>query len=323
MPVRKQWRKVGAVAILTYALAGIWGTAHAAKENAGAWLLEPVGARAIALQAYTPLSDDVASVSLNPAGLGKMGRVEALFYTRENSYDIHENYLAAVWPKVGPGAIGVAWRNAGAGDSDDAPFIYTDPTGADIGRGQYSANALTFAYGIKANDDMQLGIGIDYALDSFSGLDGTAYADDADGSGFGGLSLGLAGSIPDLLQYGVSVRNLAGSLGEDSSIPVTMSAGVATVTPGRRSVLLSMDVEKQFVELEERTLFVRMGAEYRIAPVALRLGTSQSADRSRWFAGFGVSIADIRADYAFQFINRTARGLEDVPRHFVSLSYAY
>jgi len=36
-----------------------------------------------------------------------------------------------------------------------------------------------------------------------------------------------------------------------------------------------------------------------------------------------VNIASVRADYAFQFINRAAYRLEDVPRHFISLSYVY
>jgi hypothetical protein len=298
---------------------------HAAKQDAATWLLEPVGARAIALQAYTAVADDASTVALNPAGLAKLSKVEALFYTRENSYDMSESYLAAVWPQVGPGTLGVAWRNAGVGDSEDAPFIYTDGTGKDFGRGSYSANALTVAYGVKLMPELKLGAGIEYALDNFGGLDGTAFEGDkgADASGFGGLVVGVSGKVPDLLQYGLSVRNVGGKLGDDSEIPVTLSAGVSTTFPGKRAVLLSVELQKQFVDIAERTVEVKGGVEYRLAPISLRLGTSLSGDRSRWFAGFGVNVASVRADYAFQFINRTAYSLGDVPRHFVSLSYVY
>lgn len=298
---------------------------HAAKINAGAWLLEPVGARAISLQAYTAVADDASAVAMNPAGLGKLSKVEVLFYTRENPYDMNESYLAAAWPRLGPGTLGVAWRNANVGDSDDAPFLYTDATGKDLGRGSYNANALTVAYGVKVMSELKVGAGFEYALDTFGGLDGTAFAGDkgADASGFGGLVVGVSGKIPDLFQYGVAVRNVGGALGDNSAIPVTLSAGVSTRVPAKWPVLLSVELEKQFVETLERTFEAKAGVEYGLSPIALRLGTSLSADRSRWFLGFGVHIASVRADYAFQFINRTAYRVGDVPRHFVSLSYVY
>lgn len=322
---RRYARRV-AVAACVLGMSALSATGvHAAKKDAAAWLLEPVGARAIALQAYTSVADDASTVSMNPAGLGKLSKVEVLFYTRENSYDINESYLAAAWPEVGPGTLGVAWRNAGVGDSADAPFIYTDGTGKDFGRGSYSANAITVAYGVKIMPELKVGAGFEYALDNFGGLDGTAFEADkgADASGFGGIVAGVSGKIPDLLQYGIAVRNVGGTLGDDSEIPVTLSAGVSTTLPGKKPVLLSVELQKQFVEIAERTVEVKAGVEYRLNPIALRLGTSAGADRSRWFAGFGVNIASVRADYAFQFINRSAYALGDVPRHFVSLSYVY
>jgi hypothetical protein len=298
-------------------------TAFAAKKDAGAWLLEPVGARATAVQAYTPLADDASSISLNPAGLGKMEAVEILFYTREGALGVHDNYLGATWPKLGPGTLGVSWRNAGANDSDDAPFIYTNAEGKDIGVGQYSGNALTVAYGARVNDTMQVGGGLGFALDSFAGLDNTPMSDDAKSSGFTGLTIGVTGKVPDMLKYGVALRNLAGKLGTDSSIPAVLAAGVAVAMPGKRDVTVAVELEKRFVDLDESTTTVRMGAEYKLQPMALRLGTSQSADRHQWFAGFGIGVSGVQASYTFQFINSAAHGLGDAPRHYVSLSYIY
>jgi hypothetical protein len=319
--VRPVDRRSGRFAWTAFLL-GIVALSASAGDNAGAWLLEPVGARTVALQAYTPLADDAATITLSPAGLARLEDVEVLLYTRESAYDARENYLGVVLP-LGTGALGVAWRNAGVGDSDDAPFIYTDAAGNDIGRGEYKANAFSIAYGYSVNDRFQVGGGFDIAMDKLAGLEGTEFADDDAQSGFGGLHLGVAGVVQDALQYGLALRHLGGSLGEDASIPVTLSAGVAMDFLGDGTSLLSVDFQKEFVDLAESTTQIRLGTEYRLDRIALRLGTSQSADRSQWFAGFGVDVAPLRVDYAYQLVNRARNRLSDTPRHFVSLSYHY
>jgi hypothetical protein len=293
------------------------------KGHGAAWLLEPVGARAIALQAYTPLADDGSAISLNPAGLANLEQTGVLIYTRAGSLDLREQYLGVYWPEVGGGTLGVAWRHVGADNSDVAPFIATDSEGNDLGTLDFSGNAFDVAYGYWVNEDVQIGASLGLVFDSFDIPEASAFIDDESESGFRGLTIGIVGNAADVLQYGATLSNLAGSLGDDGSIPVSLRFGVAMEYPGREPVVLAIDFEKQFVDLQESTSQVRMGAEYHLSPVKLRLGTSQSADRSRWFAGFGVLVVPLQMDYAFQFSNRSSFGLADVPRHFVSMSYTY
>ena len=73
-----------------------------------------------------------------------------------------------------------------------------------------------------------------------------------------------------------------------------LGAGVAIEFPRYDNALLAVDFEKQFVDLAESTTQIRLGAEYNLEPIALRLGTAQSSDRSRMFAGFGVNMEDSR-----------------------------
>ncbi len=293
------------------------------KRHGGAWLLEPVGARAIALQAYTPLADDASAISLNPAGLATRDQTEVLLYTREAAYGLREHYFGIYWPEVASGTLGVAWRQAGADNTDDAPFIAYDAEGGYLGELSQSASAIDVAYGYWVNEKVQVGGSLGLVFDSFDIPEESAFVEDDTASGFRGLSLGVKGIAADVIQYGATISNLAGSLGADGGIPITFRVGAAIEYPRLEPVILAVEFEKQFVDLLESTSQVRLGGEYHLSPVRLRMGTSQSADRSQWFAGFGVMIAPLQMDYAFQFSNRSSYGLADVPRHFVSISYMY
>jgi hypothetical protein len=293
------------------------------SDNGAPWLQENVGARAMALQAYTGLADDAAAISMNPAGLAGMDDTTVLVYGRESAYDLRENYLGAVLGYVGEeGTLGVAWRSVSAGDSDDAPFVGADSDGNVLGSLGWKSNALEVAYGHELQDDLQVGGSLGIVFSKFDGLDGTVYADDASESGFRGLTLGVKGVASDVVQYGATLRNLGGGIGSADIAPA-LAAGIALQFPDYDNALLALDLEKQFVDLAESTTQLRMGGEYHLEPIALRLGVSQSSSRSRAFAGFGVNYQALQIDYAFQFINRAPHSLGDTPRHFVSLAYVY
>ncbi len=292
-------------------------------DNGAPWLQENVGARAMALQAYTGLADDAAAISMNPAGLAGMDDTTVLVYGRESAYDLRENYLGTVLGYVGEqGTLGLAWRSVSAGDSDDAPFVRADAEGNVLGSLGWKSNALEVAYGHEVQDNLQVGGSLGLVFSKFDGLDGTAYADDASESGFRGLTLGVKGIASDVVQYGAALRNLGGGIGSADIAPA-LSAGIALQFPDYEDALLALDCDKQFVDLAESTTQLRVGGEYHLDPIALRLGVAQSSDRSRAFAGFGVNYQALQIDYAFQFINRSTRSLDDTPRHFVSLAYVY
>lgn len=310
------------VGITAGLIVGVGAVAGAfAKENGGAWLLEPVGARAISLQAYTALANDPASTTINPAGLAAIRRTQVLLYTRDTPFDAREHYFAVGGPIGEKGTLGIAWRHAGVTDSDEAPFIQTDAEGNEIGALGWKGNAFEVGFGYPVGPTLNVGGSLGLAFDSFQGaLEGTEFADDQSASGFRGLTLGVTGVAAEVVHYGVALRNLGGSLGEDGSIPVVLSLAAA----GRWNKLLaSLELEKRFADIEEATTEVRGGVEYHLDPVRLRTGISQSADRSRVFVGFGVLVAPFQVDYAYQLINRASRSLGDPPRHFISISYLY
>jgi len=293
------------------------------SDNGAPWLQENVGARAMALQAYTGLADDAAAISMNPAGLAGMDDTTVMAYGRESAYDLRENYVGAVLGYIGEeGTLGVAWRSVSAGDSDDAPFVSADADGNVLGSLGWKSNAFEVAYGHEVQENLSVGGSLGLVFSNFDGLDATAFADDASESGFRGLTLGAKGIASDVVQYGVTLRNLGGGIG-DADIAPALSAGIALQFPEYDNALIAFDFDKQFVDLAESTTQLRFGGEYHLEPIALRLGVSQSSDRGRAFTGFGVNYQALQIDYAFQFANRSTRSLDDTPRHFVSLAYVY
>jgi hypothetical protein len=300
-------------------------TSATAKENGGAFLLGDIGARAVGLQAVTSIVSDASAVSVNPAGLAKADKVNLLLYSRESNYDSREHYVGVAWPEVGPGTLGIGWKASSVGSSDDAPFVGTTNEGQELYELGYNANALSLGYGV-GNDDIQVGAGFAFAVDHFSGLDGTFYEDDQNASGFAGIQLGVSGNLMDVMQYGLSVRNIGGKLGDEGTIPVVLSAGISVDFEEQANTLITADFETVIADYsdnaEVRTR-VRTGVEYHLDPVALRFGTSLSEDRVRSYAGFGVLFNPVQLDYAFQLSDHAGRQLPESPRHFVSVSYTY
>lgn len=328
----RKWTKLAAFALATSALIGYAAVAAAEDETLGtrhgaSWLFPGQGARAIALQAFSPLAAGVPAITTNPAGLGGSTDTELAIFTQDSPLDIRRNAFGVALGYVGGenGSLGISWRNVSVGDSDIAPFELTDLQGNTHGSLGYASNAVDLAYGHKVKDEFQFGLAVGMLFDKFDGVD-EDYPDDASASGFGGVTLGVQGLFADTLHYGLSARNLGGKLGEGEIAP-TISAGVAVTYPSYDGVLMAAEIEQMLVNLinadGESTRVVKFGVEYSINPVCLRLGTSQSSDRSAWYTGIGVNFGSLALDYAYQLSNEAASSLAEVPRHFVSIGYQY
>ena len=115
---------------------------------------------------------------------------------------------------------------------------------------------------------------------------------------------------------GLTVRNIFGKLG-DGAIPVQLRAGMALKLLPEENLLLAVDLVKAFVELDDDTSVLHMGAEYWAAKLlGFRLGVTSDKEFS---AGIGINISDILIDYAYS-IKRD--GLEpDV--HYVSICASF
>jgi hypothetical protein len=93
--------------------------------------------------------------------------------------------------------------------------------------------------------------------------------------------------------------------------------GTALKLLPEKNLLLAVDLDKAFVDLEGQTAVLHMGAEYWAAELlGFRLGVTSDKEFS---AGIGINISDIFVDYAYS-IKRD--GLEpDV--HYVSICASF
>ena len=328
----RKWARLAALVLATSAWIGVAAIGAAQDDTGGtrhgaSWLFPAQGARGLALQAYSPLAGGVPAITTNPAGLAGSVDTELALFTQDSPLDIRRNAFGVALGYVGGenGSLGLSWRNVSVGSSDEAPFVVTSMDGRTHGDIGYSSNAIDLAYGHSINEMIQLGLSVGMLFDQFSGVD-EDYEDDAGASGYTGVSLGAQGLIGESVHYGISLRNLGGTLG-DGEIAPTITGGIAVTYPSYDGLLMAAEVEQLLVNLinadGEVTRVYKFGTEYVLNPVALRIGTSQSSDRSVWYTGFGVNFGPLQLDYALQISNEASMSLEEVPRHFVSIGYLY
>jgi hypothetical protein len=87
----------------------------------------------------------------------------------------------------------------------------------------------------------------------------------------------------------------------------------------------AVDLEREFVDIEESTTSVRVGVEYLVGNTfSIRGGTKANSDRMSLYGGFGVNVASLQVDYAIKLADNSGHKLNDSGNiHLVSLSYSY
>jgi hypothetical protein len=90
-------------------------------------------------------------------------------------------------------------------------------------------------------------------------------------------------------------------------------------------VTFAVDLEREFVDIEESTTSARIGIEYLIGNTfSIRGGTKATSDRLSLYGGFGVNVAGLQVDYAIKLADSGEHKLNDSGNiHLVSLSYSY
>lgn len=282
------------------------------------------GARSIGMGgAFTAIADDATATVWNPAGLGSGADVSLNFSTQQLDLDRSHNFIALTKSLGTAGAIGLAVINTGVSD-----IPHYDANEAYGGTFRYSTNAYSLSYGIGFGN-FNVGLTGRILMDSF-GLD------DVDGqSGFGGVDLGLIGrALPisvgeeevPTLHYGAALKYLGASLGDDT-VPMVLNVGAAYDLYVGNVVTFAVDLEQEFVNLDESATSLRLGAEYNIVTykstaLAIRGGVKASRDAQSLFGGFGVNIGGLQIDYAIQ--DGMATEINGVgSTHFASLSYRF
>lgn len=285
-----------------------------AGGNAAPYLRDGVGARSLGLGgAFTAIADDATSTIWNPAGLPATEGLDFTLSRAAMAFDSTQNFMAIVKGLGENSSIGFSWMNVGTDDIMEVSAD-NDITGK---RFSYDSNAMALSFG-HALESFNLGASVrvlsdTVGLDAFDGV-----------TSFGGVDIGMLARPGTSFSYGLSVRNLGGTVGEES-VPILVDAGVAYhLLKGHRATF-ACDVEHEVGILDESPTRVRLGTEYRIArTLAVRGGTRVSKDRQTLFVGFGVDVGGLQLDYALKAADNAANRVRDAGEtHFVSLSYGY
>ncbi len=347
MSMKKQKLLCGLIPLLFVILA-VSPICFAQDDNSAvnAWphLRLGAGARSIGLGgAFTAIAEDATATVWNPAGLGSAADLNLNFSTQRLSLDRSHNFIALTKTLGSYGAVGIAASNYGVSGIP----MHTNDDGQQDGQFDVSFNAYSLSYGI-AFGNFNIGLTGRMLSDNF-GLE-----DVENESGFGGVDIGLMGhalhidisermmgqvlhvhteandghvQVPTL-HYGIVAKYLGSSYGEASAtIPMVVNAGVAYDLYMGNIVTFSVDLEQEFVNLEQSPFSLRGGIEYnfftsRSTDFALRAGVKASRDVQTLFGGFGVNVAGLQVDYAIQ--EGMASEINGAgSTHYVSISYAY
>lgn len=274
--------------------------------NAAPYLREGAGARPLAMGgASTAVADDATATVWNVAGLSRIKSTSvASMYSAKDQLDRRHNFLAIAKSLEKIGTFGLAWINAGVVGIER----YSD-TNVHEGTFDSSENAFLLSYG-AVFAPVRLGGGIKILSQKIDPqLDETSM-------GFGGLDVGIMADPVEAVTIGLTVQNLFGKLA-DASVPIQVKLGTALRLLPEKNLLLAVDLDKAFVDLEGQTAILHMGAEYWAADlVGFRLGVTSEKEFS---AGLGINISDVSVDYAYS-IKRD--GLEP-DTHYVSICAAF
>jgi hypothetical protein len=270
--------------------------------NAAPYLREGAGARPLAMGgASTAVANDATATVWNVAGLSRIESTSvASMYSAKDQLDRRHNFLAVAKSLEKIGTFGLAWINAGVTGIERY-------SAANVHEGTFdsSENAFLLSYG-AVFDPVRLGGGIKILSQKIDPqLDETSM-------GFGGLDIGLMADPVEAVTVGLTIQNLFGKIA-DASVPVQVKMGTALKLLPENNLLLAVDLDKAFVDLEGKTAVLHMGAEYWAAElVGFRLGVTSEKEFS---AGLGINISDVSLDYAYS-IKRD--GLEP-DTHYVSV----
>ena len=128
--------------------------------NAAAFLQIGIGARALAMGgAYVALADDGTAMYWNPAGISRLGKVEAVFTYSDWLVDTRHAYAGIVFPLGTVASIGAHFTSFGMPEQPVRTIGQEEGTGETYSAGDL-ALGVTFAYNFT--DRFSIGFGAKY-----------------------------------------------------------------------------------------------------------------------------------------------------------------
>lgn len=278
--------KILSLATVSVALLGL----RAQADDAGyAFLKIAPGARAAAMGAFTAVQGDAQALTYNPAGIAGSKERYAVSASHVELFEDMRLENVVFTHKALGGTMGysLVYLNEGTMEGRDAQ---RRPTG-DFKSSEY-AGQVTYA---GQTGMLSYGIGVKGIHSKIENESGTGYAFD------GGVGL-HAGNF----DFAASVLNLGKGpklISESSSLPTTLNAGVGYQF--RMGLLVTGDVRQNVPE--RRTTFAVGGELPVYGLIYLRGGYIYDKENKKdpdqkvprgMSAGFGLSIATLRVDYA-------------------------
>ncbi len=193
---------------------------------AGAFLRMGLGARALAMGgAYVGLPQDGYSGYYNPAGLPTLKKKEATFSYRMLSLDRSFSYVGYSAPLPPSAGISVGWIHAGVDNIDGRDFSGNHTQYYDD-----SQNGFLFAFGLKINDRVNIGIGGTLLRETLVDITAKGMGINAGVLIRAAENLTIGGAIRDLgAHYSWNTESLFGDRGgtttDDFPVMVTFGAG--------------------------------------------------------------------------------------------------
>lgn len=255
------------------------------------------GTRALGMGgAFTGVADDASAILWNPAGLGRLQRMEAqAVHTEYASLGSSEDYLSFALPDWRWGAMGISLRHFGVDGIErrDERNLLLDSDLSD------AETEITLGFGRSISDVLGIGAAVKLQRQSLAGFSGGGFGADLGVLLRPSALIGSRWAWADRVTFGLSVRNvIQPSIRLDQETvrdPAVTRTGLAYELPLRagRGALLALDFEKS-AGVAPR---LHAGVDVQVHPL-LRLRWGMN--RGTLTAGTAVLWRDFSLDYTFE-----------------------
>lgn len=245
-----------------------------------------LGIRALGMGgAYTAVSDDVAAVFWNPAGLMQCREpsVDGALAFHQDAADSYESFVSYLEPDSGYGAGVLSWY-----------YGRLNPKANPDGVQYETTHDFCYSLSKPIGNQVYLGGNIHYRRTK------QPFASSTTVSWIGDASALV--KISDSVKVGITVRDLYQLTRGHSDKTGTKSANmlVGLAFQPHQQVIIAVDGYDVFNRLGSRS--VRFGGEYELKQgLALRAGLQRGLDTpwEAWTLGVGLDLANWRVEYAY------------------------
>ena len=272
------------------------GMCRSTGSTAANFLKLGVGSRQVSMGgACAAVTDDVASVFWNPAGLSRLKSQEASFMYNVWFEGVRSSYFGYGYPHMSIGSIGASIHYLGYGeilarDAQDRPL--PSVTAHDMVCILSYSKRVMRHQGEDRRKGLDAGINVKYIEQKLVDTKGTAVAAD----------VGLIWEMPwDNIMAGMAVQNVGSRIRfmkDKEALPLAVRVGVGTKQNVFGDPLtVACDIEIP----NDNDIAVRFGGEYWVRDlIALRAGYETGKDEGLGLsAGIGLKVNIFQLDYAF------------------------